>query len=81
MNSVKTDLPRLQPTSGQLALAEAIARGENRTGTEVRHVPANVYTDPEHFAREKAALFDRLPQVLCASAGIGDQGRGTQHLR
>lgn len=79
MNSVKTDLPRLQPTGGQLALAEAIARGENRTGSEIGQVPASVYTDPEHFAREKAALFDRLPQVLCASALIPDPGMAVPH--
>lgn len=79
MSSVKTDLPSLQPTGGQLALAEAILRGEHRTGAETGYVPASVYTDPAHFEREKAALFDRLPQVLCASALLPDPGMAVPH--
>ncbi len=79
MNGVDTKSPSLHPTEGQLALAQALADGENRTGTETRFVPASVYTDPAHFAREKAALFDRLPQVLCASALIPDTGMAVPH--
>ncbi len=79
MNGVDTKSPSLHPTEGQLALAQALADGENRTGTETRYVPASVYTDPAHFAREKTALFDRLPQVLCASALIPDPGMAVPH--
>lgn len=79
MNGVETKSPSLHPTEGQLALAQALAHGESRTGTETRYVPASVYTDPDHFAHEKAALFDRLPQVLCASALIPEPGMAVPH--
>ena len=59
---------RLTPTDGQLALARAIAAGENAMGDRVTTVAASVYTDPARFAAEKARLFDRLPQVIAPSA-------------
>ena len=71
--------PGKRPTAGQLALAEALARGETRPAGGIATVPAAVYTDPGHFAREKAALFDRLPQVLCPSALLPDPGMSVPH--
>src|SRR6478672_7365451 len=71
--------PGKRPTAGQLALAEALARGETRPAGGITTVPASVYTDPDHFAREKAALFDRLPQVLMPSALIPDPGMSVPH--
>ncbi|MGX7925302.1 aromatic ring-hydroxylating oxygenase subunit alpha [Tsuneonella sp. HG094] len=68
-----------RPTDGQLALAEALVRGEVRTSAGITTVPASVYTDPAHFAREKAALFDRLPQVLMPSALVPDPGMAVPH--
>lgn len=63
------DMPtRQRPTEGQLALAHKIAAGEPSMGEAVTTVPAAVYTDPARFAAEKAALFDRLPQVIAPSA-------------
>lgn len=63
------DMPaRRTPTSGQLALARAIAAGENAHGDAITTIPASVYTDPARFAAEKARLFDRLPQVIAPSA-------------
>lgn len=63
------DMPaRRTPTSGQLALAHAIAAGENAHGDAITTIPASVYTDPARFAAEKARLFDRLPQVITPSA-------------
>lgn len=63
------DMPtRQRPTEGQLALAHRIAAGEPSMGEAVTTVPASVYTDPARFAAEKAALFDRLPQVIAPSA-------------
>ncbi len=59
---------RRTPTSGQLALARAIAAGENAHGDAITTIPASVYTDPARFAAEKARLFDRLPQVIAPSA-------------
>ncbi len=63
-----TTLPGLAPTAGQLALAQQIVDGCTRSTLGVGTVPASVYTDPEHWAREKALIFDRAPQVLCPSA-------------
>jgi len=57
-----------RPTAGMLALAERVREGGPGLAPMISHVPASVYTDPAHWAREKAALFDRLPQVLCPSA-------------
>ena len=79
MNVSTTDLPRLQPTAGQLALAKEVAKGAERVAEAGQTVPASRYTDPDHFAREKAALFDRLPQVLVPSALIPEPGMALPH--
>ena len=79
MNAADTKSPPLRPTAGQLALAQAIARGEQRTSSAIMQVPASIYTDPAHFAREKAALFELLPQVLCPSALLPDPGMVVPH--
>ncbi|QSB43713.1 aromatic ring-hydroxylating dioxygenase subunit alpha [Tsuneonella flava] len=71
--------PGKKPTAGQLALAQAVARGEQRSEIGISTVPANVYTDPAHFAREKAALFDRLPQVIAPSALLPESGMVVPH--
>ncbi|MFM9934637.1 MAG: aromatic ring-hydroxylating oxygenase subunit alpha [Novosphingobium sp.] len=57
-----------RPTDGQIALARLVASGQGRKAEAITHVPASVYTDPQHWAREKAGLFARLPQVLGPSA-------------
>ncbi|EAQ30482.1 putative ferredoxin subunits of nitrite reductase andring-hydroxylating dioxygenase [Erythrobacter sp. NAP1] len=83
MNAPTTDLPKdsskMQPTPGQLALAQAVGEGVTREAEAGQTVPASRYTDPDHFAREKAALFDRLPQVLAPSALIPDAGMAVPH--
>lgn len=79
MNQAVTERGKSRPTAGQLALAEAVARGDARSTEGIRTVPARVYTDAGHFAREKAALFDRLPQVLCPSALLPDPGMAVPH--
>lgn len=58
----------LTPTDGQLALAAKIADGTSRRADGITYVPASRYTDPAWYARERASLFDALPQVLCPSA-------------
>lgn len=77
-SEAKFDSPRC-PTEGQLTLAELIKNGETRCADRIETVPASHYTCPDHFAREKAALFDRLPQVLCASALLPEAGMAVPH--
>ena len=50
-----------RPTAGQLALARTIADGGAPGASGIQSVPASVYTDPAHFDRERAALYDRMP--------------------
>ena len=72
-------LPGTLPTAGQLALAEQIVHGITRTNHGIQTVPTAVYTDPEHFARERALLFGRAPQVLCPSALIPQPNMAVPH--
>lgn len=71
--------PRRQPTEGQLALARVIADGAQRTEVSINRVPASVYTDPVRFAAEKAAIFNRMPQILCPSAVLPGPGMVLPH--
>jgi len=79
MNKVDTHVPSLRPTEGQLALADAIRREETRESDHISTVPASVYTDPDHWQREKSALFDRLPQVIAPSALLPNPGMAVPH--
>ncbi|MEP0391306.1 MAG: aromatic ring-hydroxylating dioxygenase subunit alpha [Erythrobacter sp.] len=84
MNAPTTDLSEPgatpQSTAGQLALAESIRNGEARRPVDtIGTVPASRYTCPDHFAREKAGLFDRLPQVLAPSALLPEPGMVVPH--
>lgn len=79
MNEAGTVLGGKRPTPGQLALAEAIMRDDPRESRGITHVPASVYTDPDHWRREKSALFDRLPQVIAPSALLPDPGMAIPH--
>ena len=79
MEAIDTKHPARRPTDGMLALAQAIAQGESRAAPEVSEVPASVYTDPAYYAREKQAIYDRLPQILCPSALLPDPGMAVPH--
>ena len=79
MNGVDTEICTLRPTPGMLALARDIAEGRKRDSSGTSSVPASVYTDPNYWAREKAAIFDRLPQILCPSALLPDPGMAVPH--
>jgi phenylpropionate dioxygenase-like ring-hydroxylating dioxygenase large terminal subunit len=72
-------LPGTSPTPGLVALARQIAEGCTRANTGITHVPASVYTDPAHWAQEKARLFERLPQVLCPSALLPEPNMAVPH--
>ena len=72
-------LPGRAPTAGQLALAQQIVDGCTRSNLSVTTVPAAVYTDPEHWTREKALIFDRAPQVLCPSALLPQPNMAVPH--
>jgi glycine betaine catabolism A len=69
----------LSPTDGQMALAQAIADGNTRRSPGITHVSASRYTDPAWFAREKAALFDALPQVIAPSSLIPEPNMAVPH--
>ena len=69
----------LSPTVGQQALAQQIADGTVRAAAGITTVPASAYTDPAHFAREKAKLFDALPQVIAPSALIPEPNMAVPH--
>jgi len=83
MNASTTQLPAtpavLQPTPGQLRLAERVRDAEIRRVDAITHVPAQHYTDPAHFARERAGLFDKLPQVIAPSALLPEPGMAVPH--
>lgn len=79
MNSSQTVAERLSPTPGQQALAEALSDHSPRPIGGIDHLPATHYTDPTRFARERAAIFDRMPQMLCPSALLPDRGMAVPH--
>ena len=72
-------LPGTPPTAGQLELARQIGAGSTRANRGITSVPASVYTDPAHWAREKALMFGRAPQVLCPSALLPDPNMAVPH--
>ena len=69
----------LTPTKGQMALAQQIADGIGRPNRGITQVPASRYTDPAWFAREKASLFDRLPQVIAPSSLLPERNTAVPH--
>ncbi len=79
MNEALSKHAGRSPTSGMLALARDIADNRPREGLEQATVPAHVYTDPAYWQREKAAIFDRMPQILCPGALLPDPGMAVPH--
>lgn len=79
MSKAPTIAPERRPTDGQIALARAIANGGVKAEAVMRTVPASLYTDPEYFACEKAALYGRMPQILCPSALLPEPAMAVPH--
>jgi phenylpropionate dioxygenase-like ring-hydroxylating dioxygenase large terminal subunit len=74
------DAPRFpRPTPGQLALADALLKGEASLGTTIETLPSSVYTDPDRFEAEKRALFEKLPLLLAPSALLGKNNCAVAH--
>ena len=69
----------ITPTKGQMALARQIADGTERPTRGITHVPASHYIDPDWFAREKASLFDVMPQVIAPSALLPEPDMAVPH--
>ncbi|MBB5686938.1 aromatic ring-hydroxylating oxygenase subunit alpha [Sphingobium boeckii] len=69
----------LTPTSGQLALADAIAHGQPKRGDAITYVAASTYTDPARFALEKDRIFDVAPQVIAPSALLPQNNMAVPH--
>ena len=68
-----------RPTDGMLRLAQDIAAEKKHEGLKQSTVPAHVYTDADYWAREKSAIYDRLPQILCPSALLPEAGMAVPH--
>ena len=68
-----------RPSAGQRALAEALARGEAMTGSEIREIDSRVYTDPGRYASEVENIFARLPLALAPSALIAAPNQAVAH--
>jgi glycine betaine catabolism A len=69
----------LRPSSGQRALADALARGEAALGSEVLELESKVYTDRARFDSERRALFSRLPLVIGPSALLPEPNLAVAH--
>ncbi len=68
-----------RPTSGQRALAEALARGEAALGTGLESLDASLYTDPDRYEREQRRIFDRLPHLLAPSSLLPEANMAVAH--
>ena len=68
-----------RPTAGQLALARRVAEGGQTAQTRGATVRASLYIDADHFAREQAAIYGRMPQILCPSALLPQPAMAIPH--
>lgn len=72
-------LRKLKPTAGQLALADALIRGEQSVGEGLKTIPSNVYIDPAMYAAEQEKIFAKLPLLLAPSALLPTRDRAVTH--
>jgi nitrite reductase/ring-hydroxylating ferredoxin subunit len=67
------------PTEGQLALAEALARGGSRNEGAIAHVEASAYTSADRYAAEQARIFSRAPLGIAPSALLPEPNMAVPH--
>ncbi|UVO49307.1 aromatic ring-hydroxylating dioxygenase subunit alpha [Sphingomonas sp. SUN019] len=70
---------RLEPTSGQLALASLLADGGSKRQAGITHVDASAYTDPARHAAEQARIFTKAPLVIAPSALLPEPNMAVPH--
>ena len=68
-----------RPTPGQIALADALARGESALGPGIETLDASLYTDPARFEAEQRTIFDRVPHLLAPSALLPEPNMAVAH--
>ena len=68
-----------RPTPGQIALADALGRGEAALGPGIETLDASLYTDPARFEAEQRAIFDRVPHLLAPSALLPGPNMAVAH--
>lgn len=75
------DMPRapLRPTSGQLALADALARGDAALGHGIETLDASVYLDPQRYEAEQRLIFDKAPHLLAPSTLLPARNQAVTH--
>jgi Rieske 2Fe-2S family protein len=75
------DMPRapLCPTAGQLALADALARGEAALGDGIETLDSSVYLDPDRYEAEQRIIFDQVPHLLAPSALLPGKNQAVAH--
>ena len=75
------DMPRTprRPTTGQRALAEALARGETVLGDGFETLAANIYIDPDRYEAEQRNIFDKVPHLLAPSALLTEPRQAVAH--
>jgi glycine betaine catabolism A len=70
---------RLEPTSGQLALASLLADGGTNRSLGITHVDASAYTNPARHAAEQARIFTKAPLVIAPSALLPEPNMAVPH--
>ena len=69
----------LEPTAGQLSLAQILADGGRRREVGISHVDAAAYTSPDRHAAEQARIFARTPLVVAPSALLPEPNMAVPH--
>ena len=68
-----------RPSKGQSLLAQKVAAGGQERPDRMESVATARYVDAVHYERERAAIHDALPQILCPSALLPEPGMAVPH--